>query len=297
MNQDKTQINTDRLQMNTDTKLLYPELSYEIRGAIYAVSNDYGKGLKEKVYQKALAEEFENRNIFFEREKRISIRSIKTGKEIGVYIPDFVVDDKIIIEIKASEFIARSNIEQQLSYLKSSKHEIGYLVNFSTPRLYIKRTIYTNDRKSSFIRGLLSVLIGIAIASSVFIGGSVHADFNEQINYQGKLTDTSSLAVTDGDWRMYFRLYTSATSATTTNIWEEDRSTEAGDRVTITNGLFSVMLGSSTVLSNVDFNQTLYLGVEICGLGSGALNCDGEMSPRKIIGAVPAAFEAGKSVS
>ncbi|MFA6552214.1 MAG: GxxExxY protein [Candidatus Paceibacterota bacterium] len=130
-------------------KLLYEELSYKIRGAFFSVANTYGKGLKEIIYQKALAEEFEKLNIPFEREKRINIYSVKTGKLLGTYLPDFVVDNKIVIEIKATDFPNKLDIEQQLSYLKSSNYEIGYLVNFGTPRLYIKRTIYTNDRKNT----------------------------------------------------------------------------------------------------------------------------------------------------
>ena len=114
-----------------------------------------------------------------------------------------------------------------------------------------------------------------------------------QINYQGKLTDTVNIAVPDGMYHMKFWLLTSATAATTTAIWTEDRSTEPGNRVTVTNGAFSLMLGSSTPLTNIDFNQTLYLGVEVGGSG-GSPSWDGEMSPRKVLGAVPAAFEADK---
>jgi|GEM_PF-5730755 len=143
-----------------------------------------------------------------------------------------------------------------------------------------------------FERIAILLLALLTFALNIYFPVILFADFNQQINYQGKLTDGDDLAVSDGDWRMYFRLYTVSTGGS--NIWEEDRSTAAGDRITITNGLFSAMLGSSTPLTNVNFNQTLYLGVEICGLGSGAEDCDGEMSPRKVLGAVPAAFEAGK---
>ncbi len=117
------------------------------------------------------------------------------------------------------------------------------------------------------------------------------ASFNKQINYQGKLTNSSNVAVADGTYHMMFNLYTSLTGGS--SIWTEDRSTNAGDRVTISNGLFSVMLGSSTSLANVDFNQPLYLGVEIGG-SSGSPAWDGEMTPRKVLGTVPAAFEADK---
>src|ERR1035437_10486677 len=115
------------------------------------------------------------------------------------------------------------------------------------------------------------------------------ATFNEQVNYQGKLTNNANVAVTDGVYNMRFALYTTDTGGTA--IWNEDRSTAPGDRVAVTNGLFSVMLGSSTPLTSVDFNQTLYLGVEIGGSG-GSPVWDGEMAPRKVLGAVPAAFVA-----
>jgi len=100
--------------------------------------------------------------------------------------------------------------------------------------------------------------------------------FNQQINYQGKLADNLGSTVADGSYSMVFRLYTVSTAGT--HVWTETQD------VTVTNGLFSVMLGSDTSLSGVDFNQTLYLGVNI--------EADGEMTPRKILGAVPAAFTA-----
>ena len=142
--------------MNTDTNkrintdLLYPDLSYKVRGAIMSVANKYGKGLKENIYQKALAEEFDKLIINYQQQKRITIYSIETGDPLGTYVPDFVIEDKIILEIKSSDFVVKKDIEQQLSYLKASKYELGFLANFSTTQLYIKRSIYTNDRKPAF---------------------------------------------------------------------------------------------------------------------------------------------------
>ena len=83
----------------------------------------------------------------FERQKRINIYSIDSGKVLGVYIPDLVIEDKIIIEIKATNFTIDQFLRQQQSYLKASKYEIGYLVNFGAPKLYFKKSIFTNDRK------------------------------------------------------------------------------------------------------------------------------------------------------
>src|SRR3989344_5475014 len=104
------------------------------------------------------------------------------------------------------------------------------------------------------------------------------AAINKKINYQGKLANSSNVAGADGTYAMEFKLYTQLSGGSA--IWTE---TLAGaNEVQVTNGLFSVMLGGVTTLVDVDFNQTLYLGVNI--------ESDGEMTPRKIIGAVPSAF-------
>ena len=129
-------------------ELLEKELSYQIQKCFFGVVNKYGKGLKENIYQKILAEELEKAGLSFEQQKRIDIFSFESGKKLGVYVPDFVIEDKVILEIKSSAFTTKSDLEQQRSYLRVSRYEIGYLVNFSTDKLFIKRSIYTNDRKS-----------------------------------------------------------------------------------------------------------------------------------------------------
>jgi GxxExxY protein len=128
-------------------KLLEEELCYKIRGCVFDVANKYGKGLKENIYQNALAEEFNLKNLKFKEQKRIDIFSIETGKKLGTYVPDFVIEDKVIMELKASIFTTKNDVDQQRSYLRASTYEIGYLVNFCTPKLEISRSICTNDRK------------------------------------------------------------------------------------------------------------------------------------------------------
>ena len=130
---------------------------------------------------------------------------------------------------------------------------------------------------------LLTILFGlIALSSALTFHHLAHAQtFNQQINYQGKLTDNTGATVADGVYNIAFNLYD---STETTILWTSTTT------ATTTNGLFSYMLGSSSTLSGVDFNQTLYLSVNIGG--TGAPSWDGEMTPRKILGAVPAAFEA-----
>ena len=127
--------------------LLYEELSYQIRGVAIEVKKNYGAGHKEVLYQRAFAEELGLRRINYEREKAIKIYSPKTKKVIGSYQPDFIVEDKIIIELKALEQMPRKMIDQLYSYLRNSKYELGFLINFNSGGVDIERVIYTNDKK------------------------------------------------------------------------------------------------------------------------------------------------------
>jgi GxxExxY protein len=127
--------------------LLHKDLSYQIRGAAIEVRKNFGLGHKEVLYQRAFAEELGLRKISFQKEKAIRIFSPKTKKVIGSYQPDFVVDDKIIIELKALEKIPRKMFDQVYSYLRNSEYELGFLINFNSNGVNIKRIIYTNDKK------------------------------------------------------------------------------------------------------------------------------------------------------
>jgi hypothetical protein len=117
------------------------------------------------------------------------------------------------------------------------------------------------------------------------------AAINKEINYQGKLTNNSGVAVPDGNYNIEFKLYTTPTGGSA--VWTEDDLVINGQGASLASGLFSIMLGSTTPFTGVNFNQTLYLGVNIGGTTSTLTpTYDGEMTPRKIIGAVPAAFVA-----
>ncbi len=118
-----------------------------MQGAAIEVRKDFGSGHKESIYQNAFAEELKARKVKFEKEKAIKIYSPKTKNFIGLYRPDFVVENKIIVELKAVSKIPKMFIDQLYDYLRNSEYELGYFINFASPRLYIKRIIYTNDRK------------------------------------------------------------------------------------------------------------------------------------------------------
>jgi len=127
-------------------KLLYSDLSYKIIKIAFSIRNTYGPGHKETIYQRLFRENLKKDGINFEKEKRIEFYSSE-GHLIGRYQPDFVVEDKIIVEIKAKKFLSKIDEEQLYYYLRNSKYEVGFLINFSTPKIYIKRIIYTNDHK------------------------------------------------------------------------------------------------------------------------------------------------------
>jgi len=121
-------------------KILYEKESYKIRSAIFEVYNTLGPGFKEVVYHKALIEEFNRKDLTFDDKKRIQIRY--KDKFVGTYEPDFIVEEKIIVEIKAVEKMPKVYEKQLYSYLKGTDYKVGFLVNFGDDKLEIKRRIY-----------------------------------------------------------------------------------------------------------------------------------------------------------
>jgi hypothetical protein len=165
---------------------------------------------------------------------------------------------------------------------------------------YVGNDAPTNAR--NIIVGFFAIIImNLLVLTFVTEESQVFAAFNPEINYQGKLVTATNSIVPDGTFNIRFKLYTTLSGGSP--IWTETwcntsdcagTGTGSDNRIAITNGLFSTMLGSTTAFSDVDFNQPLYLGVEIGGSGTTA-SWDGEMSPRKILGAVPASFYSGTS--
>lgn len=127
--------------MNVDCEGLYKELTYKIIGALYEVHNCLGSFHKENIYHKAVALEFESRGLSFTEEARLPIQY--KGKKIGAYQPDFIVEDKVILEIKAVPVIVKPMLDQAFYYIKGTKYKLVLLANFGTSKLTIKRRIYT----------------------------------------------------------------------------------------------------------------------------------------------------------
>jgi GxxExxY protein len=112
-----------------------------LRGGFFEVYNTLGFGHKEIAYQNALAEEFEPKGIDYEKEKVIPIKYGK--KKVATYRPDFVIDHRVIIEVKALEYLPKKLTTQLVYYLKGTDYKLGFLVNFGAQDLQIIRRIWT----------------------------------------------------------------------------------------------------------------------------------------------------------
>ncbi|MBU1132554.1 translation elongation factor 4 [Patescibacteria group bacterium] len=130
-----------------ESKLLYEDLTYKIRGAAFNVKKNLGLGHKEKIYQKALEAEFKKLGLLYESEKSIEV--FYDDKKIGVYRPDFIIENKVIVELKSLPFIGERENSQCQSYLKGSEYKVLVLINFSKTDVEFKRFIYDRARKSA----------------------------------------------------------------------------------------------------------------------------------------------------
>ena len=128
-------------------KFLYKDLSYRIIGCFFDVYNELGPAHKEQVYQEALKVSFIEKRINFKANKRLKI--IFKGKEVGVYEPDFIVEDKIIIEIKSVLNMPKVFEKQLYYYLRGTEYKLGYLVNFGNEKLDIRRRVYETVRNKT----------------------------------------------------------------------------------------------------------------------------------------------------
>jgi GxxExxY protein len=115
-----------------------------IIGAFYDVYNTLGSGFLEKVYENALCLELISKGLIVEQQKLIKV--YYRSHPVGTYSPDLIVNNLVIIEIKAATQISAAHEAQLYNYLKATEIEVGLLLNFgATPEF--RRKYLTNDRK------------------------------------------------------------------------------------------------------------------------------------------------------
>ena len=129
------------MAQNRVKDFLYEEESYKIREACFKVFNVLGGGLKENIIERALIKELINSNIAVKNQERIDV--FYENEKVGVYIPDIIVDDKILLELKSKPFLTAEDEKQFWGYLKGSKYKLGFLINFGPQKLTIKRFAHT----------------------------------------------------------------------------------------------------------------------------------------------------------
>lgn len=124
--------------------MLHQDLSQNIIRIYYQVYNELGFGFLEKVYENAMFFELNNSGFF--TQKQLPIKVHYKHREVGEYYADLIVENKIILELKAAESLAEEHECQLINYLKATDIEVGLLFNFGKKPEF-KRKIFNNDLK------------------------------------------------------------------------------------------------------------------------------------------------------
>lgn len=119
-------------------------LTKSIIGIYYDVYNELGYGFLEKVYHKAMLIELYKRGYDIESEKKIHV--YYKNEIVGEYVPDIIINESVIVELKCVEYLIETHENQLLNYLKATKCEVGLILNFGKDPQFIRK-IFTNDLK------------------------------------------------------------------------------------------------------------------------------------------------------
>ena len=125
-------------------EIIYKDLCYILNGLGYEIQNSLGSARSEKQYQDALEFKLKSANLKYEREKDLLFR-LAEGTISGNKV-DFVVENKVAVDIKAKKYITRADYKQMLRYLKAGKYKLGLLINFGTSKVTIKRVVNSDIR-------------------------------------------------------------------------------------------------------------------------------------------------------
>jgi GxxExxY protein len=124
-------------------ELLHEELTDKILSAFFDVYNELGYGFLEKVYQNSLFLELKARGFHVEAQKQIKV--YYKGQQVGEYYADIVVENLIILELKAVEYMVKEFEAQLINYLRGTDLEVGLLLNFGKKPEFIRK-VYENKR-------------------------------------------------------------------------------------------------------------------------------------------------------
>ncbi len=127
-----------------DTTYLYSDLTHKIIGAAMKVHSTLGNGFQEVIYQRALAIELQKYGLSFHRELEMPI--FYSGEEIGTRRVDFLVEDNVMVELKALTTLEDVHLAQAINYLEAYQLKVGLLLNFGAKSLEFKRLVNSKKR-------------------------------------------------------------------------------------------------------------------------------------------------------
>ena len=131
--------------MSSDLK--HRDITEKIIGAAFEVHKFLGNGFQEVIYQRALAFELAQAGLAFAREIEQRIFYKELPKPIGTRRADFVVEGKVLVELKAVSALEDAHIAQALNYLKAYRLEVGLLINFGSKSLVFKRLVHSQPKR------------------------------------------------------------------------------------------------------------------------------------------------------
>lgn len=119
------QINTDEQKLN--------EITFKVNGCAMDVLNAIGHGFHEKIYENALAVAFKKRGLIFSQQRSFDV--MFEDINVGTFVPDFIVENHVIVELKVIDKIGKHEVGQILNYLRVTKAKYGLILNFKNPKL------------------------------------------------------------------------------------------------------------------------------------------------------------------
>lgn len=123
------------------------DVTYKINGAVFEVNRVLGGGFLEKVYENALLIELKDRRL--KAENQVPIKVHYKGNVVGEYVADILVEDNVVLELKAVDQLDKIHEAQLLNYLKATGIRIGLLINFKYPKAEIKRFVFDSPGSES----------------------------------------------------------------------------------------------------------------------------------------------------
>ena len=125
--------------------MLHQSLTHQIIACYYRVYNTLGYGFLEKVYENAMILEFKGSGLRCDQQMPIEV--LYTGQVVGSYFSDIIVENVVILELKAAKELSEEHEAQLINYLKATRFEVGVLLNFGKTSEF-KRKVFSNQNKS-----------------------------------------------------------------------------------------------------------------------------------------------------